>query len=123
MTLQLSDPSLLRHQSYINGQWVDADNGDTVAVTNPANGELIVDIAKVGADETRRAIEAAELADDLSIQKRAGGLDAGQGRPCLHHTQKGQAPRRVHAGGLDRLVRRACEGRGGDQQRQHQSRT
>jgi len=62
MTLQLSDPSLLRHQSYINGQWVDADNGDTVAVTNPANGELIVDIAKVGADETRRAIEAAELA-------------------------------------------------------------
>ncbi|MEP5764326.1 MAG: NAD-dependent succinate-semialdehyde dehydrogenase [Halieaceae bacterium] len=62
MTLQLSDPSLLQHQAYINGQWVDADDGATVAVTNPANGELIVDIAKVGTAETRRAIEAAEAA-------------------------------------------------------------
>ncbi len=62
MTLQLSDPSLLQHQSYINGEWVDADDGATVAVTNPVNGELIIDIAKVGAAETRRAIEAAEIA-------------------------------------------------------------
>jgi succinate-semialdehyde dehydrogenase/glutarate-semialdehyde dehydrogenase len=62
MTLQLSDPSLLQTQAYINGQWVNADDGDTVAVTNPANGELIVHIAKVGAAETRRAIEAADKA-------------------------------------------------------------
>jgi len=59
MTLQLSDPSLLQTQAYINGQWVSADDGATVAVTNPANGELIVNIAKVGEAETRRAIEAA----------------------------------------------------------------
>jgi succinate-semialdehyde dehydrogenase/glutarate-semialdehyde dehydrogenase len=62
MTLQLNDPTLLQHQAYINGQWVDADDGSTVAVTNPVNGELIVEIARVGADETRRAIEAAEAA-------------------------------------------------------------
>ncbi len=62
MTLQLKDPSLLQHQAYINGQWVDADDGSTVAVTNPVNGELIVEIARVGAAETRRAIEAAEAA-------------------------------------------------------------
>jgi len=62
MTLQLKDPTLLQHQAYINGQWVDADDGATVAVTNPATGEVIVEIAKVGAAETRRAIEAAEAA-------------------------------------------------------------
>jgi succinate-semialdehyde dehydrogenase/glutarate-semialdehyde dehydrogenase len=62
MTLQLSDPSLLQRQAYINGEWVDADDGATVAVTNPVNGELIVEIAKVGGAETRRAIEAADVA-------------------------------------------------------------
>ena len=62
MTLNLKDPSLLQRQAYINGQWVDADDGATVAVTNPVNGELIVEIAKVGAAETRRAVEAADTA-------------------------------------------------------------
>jgi succinate-semialdehyde dehydrogenase/glutarate-semialdehyde dehydrogenase len=62
MTLSLKDPSLLKHQAYINGQWVDADSGATVAVDNPATGETIVEVAKVGAAETRRAIEAADAA-------------------------------------------------------------
>ncbi|GHD28666.1 succinate-semialdehyde dehydrogenase [Parahalioglobus pacificus] len=62
MTLSLSDTGLLRTQAYINGQWVDADNGATFAVSNPATGETIVDVAKVGAAETARAIEAAEAA-------------------------------------------------------------
>ena len=62
MTLPLKDPTLLQHQAYIDGQWVDADDGATVAVTNPVNGELIVEIARVGAAETRRAIEAAKAA-------------------------------------------------------------
>lgn len=62
MTLSLSDPTLLKNQAYINGQWVDADNGDTFPVTNPANGELIVEVAKLGASETARAIAAAEQA-------------------------------------------------------------
>ncbi|NQY01972.1 MAG: NAD-dependent succinate-semialdehyde dehydrogenase [Halieaceae bacterium] len=62
MPLSLSDTGLLRTQAYINGQWVDADNGATFAVSNPATGETIVDVAKVGAAETARAIEAAEAA-------------------------------------------------------------
>ncbi len=62
MSLTLSDPSLLKNQAYINGQWVDADNGDTFPVTNPANGELIVEVAKLGAAETARAIAAADEA-------------------------------------------------------------
>jgi succinate-semialdehyde dehydrogenase/glutarate-semialdehyde dehydrogenase len=58
----LSDPDLLRTQAYINGEWVDADNGATFPVYNPATGEVIADMADVGAAETRRAIEAAEVA-------------------------------------------------------------
>ncbi len=62
MSLPLSDPSLLKTQAYIDGQWVDADDGATFPVTNPANGELIATVAKLGAAETARAIEAADRA-------------------------------------------------------------
>ena len=61
-TALLKDPSLLRTQAYINGEWVDADDGATFDVRNPANQEVIATIASVGAVETRRAIEAAEVA-------------------------------------------------------------
>jgi succinate-semialdehyde dehydrogenase/glutarate-semialdehyde dehydrogenase len=60
--LKLKDPTLLRQQSYINGQWCDADNGATIAVTNPATGEQLGTVPKMGAAETRRAIEAANAA-------------------------------------------------------------
>ena len=60
--LTLTDASLLRSQLYIDGQWVDADNGDTMAVLNPATKEPVIDIPNAGADETRRAIEAADRA-------------------------------------------------------------
>ena len=62
MSLSLSDPSLLKSQAYINGEWVDADNGATFPVTNPANGELITEVAKLGAAETARAVAAADAA-------------------------------------------------------------
>jgi succinate-semialdehyde dehydrogenase/glutarate-semialdehyde dehydrogenase len=58
----LSDPSLLKMQAYINGEWVDADDGSTFPVYNPANGKLIAEVANVGAAETRRAIDFAEAA-------------------------------------------------------------
>ena len=62
MSIQISDPILVKTQAYIDGQWVDADNGATLAVTNPANGEVIAEVAKCGTAETRRAIEAANAA-------------------------------------------------------------
>jgi succinate-semialdehyde dehydrogenase/glutarate-semialdehyde dehydrogenase len=62
MSLKLSDPSLLVSQAYINDRWVHADSSDTFEVLNPATGEIITRVAKCGADETRAAIEAAELA-------------------------------------------------------------
>ena len=62
VTIQLSDTDLLKTKAYIDGQWVDADGGETFAVTNPANGEVIAEVAKCGTAETRRAIEIAEAA-------------------------------------------------------------
>ncbi len=60
--MQLNDPTLLRQQAYIDGAWLDADKGETVAVTNPATGERLGTIPKMGTAETRRAIEAANAA-------------------------------------------------------------
>ncbi|WP_101757997.1 NAD-dependent succinate-semialdehyde dehydrogenase [Oceanicoccus sp. KOV_DT_Chl] len=60
--LTLSDPSLLRSQLYINGEWVNADSGATMPVSNPATKANIIDIPNAGAAETRRAIEAADVA-------------------------------------------------------------
>jgi succinate-semialdehyde dehydrogenase/glutarate-semialdehyde dehydrogenase len=60
--MQLSDQSLFRQQCYIDGEWVDADGGETVDVNNPADDSVLGTIPKMGADETRRAIEAANRA-------------------------------------------------------------
>ncbi len=60
--MKISDQSLLKTQAYVDGQWIDADSGDTLPVVNPATGETIVEIAKCGTAETRRAIAAAETA-------------------------------------------------------------
>ncbi|MBT8144004.1 MAG: aldehyde dehydrogenase family protein, partial [Gammaproteobacteria bacterium] len=58
----LKDPTLLRTQAYINGEWVDSDSGETFPVHNPATQEVLVEVASVAGAETRRAIEAAEVA-------------------------------------------------------------
>ncbi|MDB5908745.1 MAG: succinate-semialdehyde dehydrogenase, partial [Massilia sp.] len=60
--LNLKDPSLLRQQAYINGEWCDANDGSTFNVTNPATGEVIGMAPRMGAAETRRAIDAANAA-------------------------------------------------------------
>jgi succinate-semialdehyde dehydrogenase/glutarate-semialdehyde dehydrogenase len=60
--MQISDKSLFKTQAYVDGEWIDADSGETHPVINPATGETIAEIAKCGTAETRRAIEAAEKA-------------------------------------------------------------
>ena len=61
-TFSLQDADLLRQQAFIGGRWCDADNGATFDVTNPATGETLATVPKMGAAETRRAIEAAKNA-------------------------------------------------------------
>ena len=51
---------LLQRQAYVDGVWVDADSGETFPVVNPATGEVIADVPRMGAAETRRALAAAE---------------------------------------------------------------
>ena len=65
-TLNLKDPTLLRQQAFIAGAWVDADNGETVPVTNPATGEVLGTVPMCGTAETVRAIAAATIAIALS---------------------------------------------------------
>ncbi|WP_028693243.1 NADP-dependent succinate-semialdehyde dehydrogenase [Pseudomonas cremoricolorata] len=60
--MQLKDAQLFRQQAFINGEWLDADSGQTINVTNPATGEVIGTVPKMGTAETRRAIEAADKA-------------------------------------------------------------
>jgi succinate-semialdehyde dehydrogenase/glutarate-semialdehyde dehydrogenase len=60
--LELRDGKLLRQQCYVDGAWVDADSGKTLAVTNPATGEVLGTVPNMGAAETRRAIETANAA-------------------------------------------------------------
>ncbi|QCI10153.1 NADP-dependent succinate-semialdehyde dehydrogenase [Pseudomonas putida] len=60
--MQLKDAQLFRQQAFINGEWLDADSGQTIKVTNPATGEVIGTVPKMGTAETRRAIEAADKA-------------------------------------------------------------
>jgi succinate-semialdehyde dehydrogenase/glutarate-semialdehyde dehydrogenase len=60
--LNLKDPSLLRQQAYIDGEWCNANDSSTITVTNPATGETVGTVPHMGALETKRAIDAANAA-------------------------------------------------------------
>ena len=60
--LPLKDHQLLRQACYVDGAWIAADSGETIAVTNPANGQTIAQVPRCGAAETERAIAAAQQA-------------------------------------------------------------
>ena len=66
--------TLLRQSAYIDGQWVAADAGGTLTVTDPATGETIATVPDMGVAETRRAIAAAKKA------MRAWGARSAQDR-------------------------------------------
>ncbi len=78
MSIDISDSGLLRTEAYIDGQWVDADDGGTYDVTNPANGEVIAAVARCGQAETNRAIGAAAKAllswRETTVKERASLL-------------------------------------------------
>ncbi|WOB10271.1 NAD-dependent succinate-semialdehyde dehydrogenase [Piscinibacter gummiphilus] len=67
---QLADQSLLRSNALINGEWVDGGNA-RFDVVDPATGQKLVDVANLGAIETRKALEAANAAWPLWRSKTA----------------------------------------------------
>ncbi|HYC42880.1 MAG TPA: NAD-dependent succinate-semialdehyde dehydrogenase [Noviherbaspirillum sp.] len=65
----LNDAALLRNQAYLNGAWVGA--AATFAVTNPADGATISTVPNMGAEDARKAIEAAQAAFPMWSGKTA----------------------------------------------------
>ena len=60
--MDLQDNSLFHEKCFIDGKWIDADGGESIPVTNPATGETLGTVPKMGAAETARAIDAANAA-------------------------------------------------------------
>jgi succinate-semialdehyde dehydrogenase / glutarate-semialdehyde dehydrogenase len=60
--VKLADQSLLKTESFIDGEWVGAASAATFDVVDPATGEVVASIADLGAAETATAIDAAALA-------------------------------------------------------------
>src|SRR5467141_581966 len=60
--IDLKDMRLFREACYVDSKWVQAAGGGTVSVDNPATGEIIGRVPKLGGAETRHAIEVANEA-------------------------------------------------------------
>ena len=58
----LKDPTLLSAKALVAGEWLDADDGSTFDVTNPARGDVICSVPNMSRVETARAIAAAAVA-------------------------------------------------------------
>ena len=58
----LKDSSILPTQAYINGEWVDAKDGATFQVKNPARGDVIASVPDLSVTDASAAIEAAAIA-------------------------------------------------------------
>jgi len=59
-TLDLADPRLFRSFAYVGGRWVAASSGATRAVTDPATGGIVAEVAELSAAEARAATDAAQ---------------------------------------------------------------
>lgn len=62
MTLELTRTELLRTQQIVDGEWQDAVTGRRFAVTNPATGQIIAQVADAAPADARAAVDAAERA-------------------------------------------------------------
>ncbi|MCC8465500.1 NAD-dependent succinate-semialdehyde dehydrogenase [Photorhabdus bodei] len=59
MKLNIAENPFFRQQAYINGQWCDADNKETLNVFDPATGSVIGQVPNMAANEAKKAIQAA----------------------------------------------------------------
>ena len=58
----LKDPSLFKEEAFINNQWVKSSSGASFPINNPATGEIIAQVANLGAADAEKAIAAADIA-------------------------------------------------------------
>ncbi len=58
----LKDPSLFKEEAFINNQWVKSSSGASFPINNPATGEIIAQVANLGAADAEKAIAAADKA-------------------------------------------------------------
>ncbi|EGN74917.1 succinate-semialdehyde dehydrogenase [Idiomarina sp. A28L] len=72
MNISNKAKAFIYQKCFVSGEWVSADSGETIRVTNPANGEEIATVPKLGAVETKRAIHAAAEALPEWRKKTAG---------------------------------------------------
>ncbi|MBZ7923767.1 NADP-dependent succinate-semialdehyde dehydrogenase [Ensifer adhaerens] len=76
--MSFKDPSLFRQAALVGGEWIEADSANAIEVNNPATGEIIGRVPRLGAKETKAAIEAARLAQKTwaarTAKDRAGVL-------------------------------------------------
>ncbi|ACP27093.1 succinic semialdehyde dehydrogenase [Sinorhizobium fredii NGR234] len=69
--MNLKDPSLFRQAALVGENWIEADPQNAIEVNNPATGEIIGRVPKLGAAETKVAIETA-----ARVQKEWAGRTA-----------------------------------------------
>ncbi len=84
----IESPLLTHRMGFIGGKWTDAESGESLPVSNPANGTHLADIPKMGRAETFRAIEAAAtaLGERADLERRAHWLQ--QIAQTLHAQRK-----------------------------------
>uniref|UniRef100_A0A0D4ZZT5 Succinate-semialdehyde dehydrogenase [NADP+] n=1 Tax=Sphingomonas sp. JE1 TaxID=1628059 RepID=A0A0D4ZZT5_9SPHN len=76
----LNDPSLLKNACLVNGKWIEARSGETLDVSNPADGSLVGQVPYLSADEMPAVIAGAQEAQkgwaQLPARQRAARLRA-----------------------------------------------
>lgn len=80
--MKLKDPGLFKQQCLVNGKWIDADDGATITIYNPADNSVLGTVPKLGRAETQRAIQ--------------GAAEAWPAWRKLTPLQRGQVLRRWH---------------------------
>ncbi|KAH9676958.1 Succinate-semialdehyde dehydrogenase [Citrus sinensis] len=94
VTDRLRDSGLLRTQGLIGGKWIDAYDGKTLEVHNPATGEVIANVSCMGGKETKDAISSAFDAfnswSKLTAAERSKGLRKWYDLLMAHKEELGQ---------------------------------
>ena len=60
--MKIQNQKLFQNKCFIDGNWINSNNKETIDINNPANLKIIGNVPKCGTNETRLAIKAANNA-------------------------------------------------------------